>query len=149
MRQEFPDRLKILLREKFAGLWKDGWVYGRLKQEFDLQPDELNAMVAALGFKRGWNPMVQEILENQWQEDEIRWMQQEANKLKKQASLKHQKHELSQKVTALLQEVETVAKPRQELTNIERVLMALIIKMNADEQLRVLDMILNQPSDSR
>ena len=126
------------------GSWRDGWIYGRLKQEFDLQPDELNAMASALGFKYGWNPMVKDILENQWQEDEVRWMQKEANKLQIQASLNQQKDALSQKIATLLQEVETVAKPKQELTDIERALIALIIKMTADEQLWVLEMIFDR-----
>lgn len=126
------------------GSWKDGWVYGRLRQEFDLQPDELNAMATALGFKYGWNPMVKDILENQWQEDEVRWMQQEANKIQKQASLNRQKNDLSQEITVLLQEIETVAKPRQELTEIERALIALIIKMNVDEQWWLLKIIFDR-----
>ncbi|MGB7084664.1 MAG: hypothetical protein WBD47_03860, partial [Phormidesmis sp.] len=61
MRQEFSERLKVLLREKFSGSWKDGWVYGRLKQEFDLQSDELNALATALRFKYGWNSAVKDI----------------------------------------------------------------------------------------
>ncbi|MBE9065923.1 hypothetical protein IQ260_04585 [Leptolyngbya cf. ectocarpi LEGE 11479] len=144
MRQEFSDRLKILRKERVTGSWRDGWIYGRLKQEFDLQPDELNTMATVLGFKYGWNPMVKNILENQWQEDEVRWMQQEANKIQKQASLKRQKYTLSQKIAVLLREVETVAKPRQELTDIERVLIAQIIKMEVDEQVWMLEMILDR-----
>lgn len=40
MRQEFSDKLKTFLMERRAGLWKDGWIDSRLKQELDLQPDE-------------------------------------------------------------------------------------------------------------
>lgn len=145
MRQEFSERLKILLKEKFAGSWRDGWVYGRLKQELNLQLDELDALATALGFKYGWNHAVKDILENQWQEDEVRWMQQELNKVQKQVSLNRQKVNVSQKIAALLQELETLDnKPKRELTDIERALIALILKMKVDEQLWVLEMIFNR-----
>lgn len=145
MRQEFSDRLRILLKDKFAGSWKDGWVYGRLKQELNLQPDELDVLATALGFKYGWNHSVKDILENQWQEDEVRWMQQELSKVQKQASLNRQKVNISQKIAALLQELEALDnKPRRELTDIERALVALILKMQSDEQLWVLEMIFNR-----
>jgi hypothetical protein len=144
MRQEFSDQLKILLKEKFAGSWRDGWVYGRLKQEFDLELDELNAIATALGFKYGWNSTVKDILENQWQEDEVRWMQQELNKVQKQVSLNRQKNNISQKTAALLQELETTNKPRQELTEVEQALVALILRMKVDEQLLMLEMILDR-----
>lgn len=145
MRQEFSDRLRILLSDKFAGSWKDGWVYGRLKQELKLQPDELDALATALGFKYGWNHVVKDILENQWQEDEVRWIQQELNKVQKQASLNRKKVNISQKIAALLQDLEALDnKPRRELTDIERALIALILKMQSDEQLWVLEMIFNR-----
>ncbi len=145
MRQEFSERFKILLKEKVAGSWRDGWVYGRLKQELNLQPDELDALATALGFKYGWNHVVKDILENQWQEDEVRWMQQELNKVQKQVSLNQQKINLSQKIAALLQELETLDnKPKRELTDIERALIALVLKMKVDEQLWVLEMIFNR-----
>lgn len=144
MRQEFSDRLRVLMQEKSAGSWRDGWVYGRLKQEFDLQLDELNAMATALGFKYGWNSTVKNILKNQWQEDEVRWMQQELNKVQKQVSLNQQKSDISQTVAVLLQELETLDKPKKELTDIERVLIALILKMKVDEQSWVLEIILNR-----
>ncbi len=77
MDQEFLNRLQMLLRERLSGAYKDGWVYGRLKQEFDLQPEQLDAIAKALKFKYGWNPDLQNILERQWQEDEVTWMQRE------------------------------------------------------------------------
>ena len=67
MRPEVLEQIKVLVREKHAGSRKDGWVYGKLKQAFDLQPDELDQLAAALGFKYGWNPTVKDILEKQWQ----------------------------------------------------------------------------------
>ena len=144
MRQEFSERLKILLKEKFAGSWKDGWVYGRLNQEIDLQPDELDAIATSLGFKYGWNSVVKDILERQWQEDEVIWMQRELTKIQKQVSLNQQKADLSRKIATMLQELGTSDKPRQELTDIERVIIALLLKMKAEEQIWVLEMIFNR-----
>jgi hypothetical protein len=145
MRQEFSDRLKVLIHEKFAGSWKDGWVYGRLKQDLDLQPDELNVLAATLGFKYGWNHAVKDILENQWQEDEVTWMQRELNKVQKQVSLNRQKVSTSQKMDILIEELKALEnKPRQEFTDIEQALIALILKMKFDEQLWMLETIFNR-----
>lgn len=119
-------------------------MYGRLNQEFDLQLDELNAMTTALGFKYGWNSAVEEILESQWQEDEVRWMQQHLDKAKRQASLNQEKDDLSRKIAELLQESETTHKPRKKLTRVERALIALILKMKVNEQLWVLEAIFNR-----
>jgi hypothetical protein len=69
MRQEFIERLQEILREKARGSWNDGWVYGRLKQEFTLQYDELEEMARRLGFKRGWNAGLESLLEDQWQRE--------------------------------------------------------------------------------
>jgi hypothetical protein len=69
MRQEFLERLQEILREKARGSWNDGWVYGRLKQEFTLQHDELEEMARRLGFKRGWNAGLESLLEDQWQRE--------------------------------------------------------------------------------
>ncbi|UBF28981.1 hypothetical protein K9N68_14745 [Kovacikia minuta CCNUW1] len=67
-----------MLVEKALGTWKDGWVYGRLKQEFEtLENDELEKMVHDLGFTLGWNPTLRGILENQWNEDRLMWEPQE------------------------------------------------------------------------
>ena len=144
MRQEFFERLNYLQKEKMFGSWKDGWVYGRLNQEFELQLDELNAMSTALGFKYGWNAAVKDILENQWQEEEVRWMQQELGKVQRKVSSNRQKERISQKIAALLQELETTNQSERKLTDIERVLIALILKMRADEQLWILEEIFNR-----
>ncbi|MGC9504411.1 AAA family ATPase [Baaleninema sp.] len=49
-----------------SSFYSDGWVYGRLKQKLgSLQADELNKLAEVLGFKYGWNPTVQELLEQQ------------------------------------------------------------------------------------
>jgi rhamnogalacturonyl hydrolase YesR len=60
-------------------------------------------------------------------------------------SLNRQKVSTSQKIAALLQELEALDnKPRRELTDIERALVALILKMQSDEQIWVLEMIFNR-----
>ena len=64
------------------GSYKDGWVYGRLNQEFELELSELTEMAKILGFKYGWNHSVKEILENQWQQEELIWKQRELAKVK-------------------------------------------------------------------
>lgn len=144
MRQEFLDRLRILLRERSAGSWKDGWVYGRLKQDFDLQPDELNEMAAALRFRYGWNSSVKDILENQWQEDEVRWMRQERETTKNKVSQQLEKLNISGEIARLLHELETLDIPREKITDLERVLIKLIFRMRVDEQLWMLEAILNR-----
>lgn len=73
MREDVQKRLKVLVRERFAGLWSDGWVYVQLKQEFDLTSDELDKLASVLGFKYGWNPVVEQLLEDQWEKDKSRW----------------------------------------------------------------------------
>lgn len=73
MRQEVQKKLKILVRERFSGLWSDGWVYAQLKQDFDLTTDELDKLASVLGFKYGWNPVVEQLLEDQWEKDKSRW----------------------------------------------------------------------------
>jgi hypothetical protein len=144
MRQEFLSRFQALLSEKRLGLWKDGWVYGRLKQEFDLQPDELDAMATGLGFKYKWNPMLKEILEQQWQKEEPRWMEQKLNQLQAEASAKRQTANISGKIAALLEELEASEGLRQQLTDVERALISLILKMTEDEQIWLLEIIFNR-----
>ncbi len=144
MRQEFLNRLRVLLLERRSGSWKDGWVYGRLKQEFDLQPDELDAMATALGFKYKWNPGLKFVLEEQWQKEEPHWMAQELKKLERQVFLNQEKDDLSSKIAALLQDLETSNGLREELTDVERALVSLILKMKQDEQIWLLESIFNR-----
>ena len=73
MRQDFLNQLHALLQEKSAGGWKDGWIYGRLQQDFTLTPDEREKLAQALGFQYGWNPTVEDLLEHQWQEEKPFW----------------------------------------------------------------------------
>jgi len=87
MDQKFTDRLQVLIDERRSRRFKDGWVYGRLKQEFDLQPEQLAIMATALGFKYGWNLVVQDLLEKQWQQDQPLWLELELIKAKNQAAL--------------------------------------------------------------
>ncbi len=150
MRQEFLDRLQALLKERAFGGWRDGWVYGRLKQEFTLHPDELSTMTSALGFKRGWNSAVEDILEEQWQKDESRWMQQELAKAQRQSSHNQIKADLTSKIdtarkmAAVYQELEASGKLKREMTDIERALVGLILRMEDNDQLWLLEMIFNR-----
>ncbi len=136
----FADRLLTILREQSAGSWKDGWVYGRLKQEFDLQSNELEAISTALKFKYGWNKSVEEILERQWQEEEPRWLSQKLAIIQKQADLSRRKKDVTQKMTTLTQEIEE----NRKLTEVERILISLILKMNVEDQEQVMNAILDR-----
>ncbi|MEM9215020.1 MAG: AAA family ATPase [Cyanobacteria bacterium P01_F01_bin.150] len=73
MRQEVVERLQVLRMEKLGTSWTDGWVYGRLMEEFELQPDELEFLSEKLGFKYGWNPGLKALLEEQWQRQGSIW----------------------------------------------------------------------------
>lgn len=89
MRQEFLVLLEKLLKEKALNAWKDGWVYGRLKEEFDeLQVDELQKLAEVLKFVHGWNPTLEDLLEKQWQQDKTKWVQQEQTRLRKEQAQK-------------------------------------------------------------
>ena len=59
-------------------------------------------------FSERLRTLLEDILENKWQEDEVGWMQQELNKVQKQVSLNQQKVNISQKMAALLQELEAL-----------------------------------------
>jgi hypothetical protein len=67
MRPEVFAKLEELAQQKKILGYRDGWVYGMLKREFELTSDELSSLVKVLGFKLGWNPTVEKILEEQWQ----------------------------------------------------------------------------------
>ena len=69
MRQEFLDRLKVLMNERSMKCMRLGWVYGMLRQEFNLQPDELEEMARRMKFKKGWNPMLKSLLEDEWEKE--------------------------------------------------------------------------------
>lgn len=176
MHPNFSSRLNTLIVESMAGSYKVGWVYGRLKQEFDLQPDELNVMASALGFKRGWNPGLQNLLETQWQAEEDRWREREQQKCCKQ--LEQQKRQVQDrlnreklqiqnqfeeeklhlrnqiflqeerrvigKLQNYLQELQASEVSTRELTDIERVLITLILNMRVEEQAWALSMVLNR-----
>lgn len=62
MRPQFTQKLNAL-RGQFH---PDAYIYVRLLQTLgNLQADELNALAASLGFKYGWNDVVQQLLEEQ------------------------------------------------------------------------------------
>jgi hypothetical protein len=144
MNPDFLDDLRMLRSERFSGSWSDGWIYGRLKQKFNLQPDELNEMARALGFKYGWNPTVKKLLEEQWQQDEVRWMEQNLIRIEQKVSLNRKKTDVSQRIAELVKELEASDNKRKELTDVEQALMALILRMDVAEQMWVLEMIFNR-----
>jgi hypothetical protein len=135
----------MLRIERRSGSWTDGWIYGRLKQEFDLQPDELDAMTSAMGFKYGWNTTVENLLEGQCLKDEVRWMEQKLSRIEEKVSLHRKKSDISDKIAVLVQELElkSSSSNKKEYTDIEQALMGLILKMNYDDQMWVLKMIFN------
>jgi hypothetical protein len=143
MRQLFLDRLKAVLNEKTVGSWRDGWVYGRLKQEFELQPDELDAIAKILGFKYGWNAALEKLLWQQWQLEESRWQQQELKAAKQQLNKRQQDANIAQEInmTKIAKDLCDDGIFDRELTAIEKKLMKIILTMNAEEQLWLLDVI--------
>jgi hypothetical protein len=127
MRQEFLDRLQEILREKVGGSWQDGWVYGRLKQEFTLQHDELEEMARRLGFKMGWNATLESLLEEQWQRE------------KRQEETLHRvrTEEADRKLAAI--KVQNITKTlRRDTSDVEMALFLLISRLSAHEQKNLL-----------
>jgi hypothetical protein len=143
MRQIVLDRLKVIISEKVLGGWRDGWVYGRLKQEFELQPDELNAIAQVLGFKYGWNAALEKLLWQQWQLEESRWKQQELKTAKQQLSKRQQDANIAQEInmTKIAKDLCEDGVFDRELTQIEKKLIKIILTMDAEEQLWLLDVI--------
>lgn len=93
MRQAFLDSLQKRLEEQALNGWRDGWVYGRLKEEFNsLQLDELEKMADMLQFKRGWSLLVENILDNQWEQDKPQWRQQEQVRMRQEQAQKETMH---------------------------------------------------------
>lgn len=131
MRQEVKDRLLSLIKQRAVEGWKDGWIYGQLKQEFKLSVDELNSIASTLGFKYGWNPTVEEILEKQWQEEEKTWKQHQQIKEQEKRS-----RTLPRKMHALKEELEA---SETTITDVEELLITMILKMDINEQLRLLE----------
>jgi hypothetical protein len=132
VRHTVLERLKCLLRERAVDGWRDGWVYGRLKQEFELQPDELNAIADVLGFKYGWNAALEQLLWKQWQEEEGRWQERELATAKMQIAKRQRAASIAQdlniaKVVADLQD-ELVS--HREVTTLEKKLIKIILSMN-------------------
>jgi hypothetical protein len=155
MRDEVMQKLESLLKERKIFNYKDGWIYGCLKNEFDLTSDELDSLANALGFKYGWNSTVEEILEGQWQEEadrirelerakEIRLIEQKKKKLADELKYLKDKTELEQTIHKLLIEYKQMKLVDTELTDVERGLITLIMKMSAQQQLWLLEMIYNR-----
>ncbi len=98
--REYIDKLLI---DRFTGQWKDGWVYGRLKQAFSqLEEDELYYMATRLKFI-GWNAMTQEVLADQWREEELRWLESETFKAEQRREQALKKEALQEKLSATIQ----------------------------------------------
>ncbi|MEA5572707.1 hypothetical protein [Calothrix sp. UHCC 0171] len=152
MRHEVMQKLKNLLKERKIFNYKDGYVYGCLNNEFELTSDELHSLAKVLGFKYGWNSTVEEILESQWQEEsdrikelkrakEIRDLEQKKNKLANEIKYLNDKVELDQTIQKLLMQYKYMKLVDSELTDVERGLIGLILKMNNQEQLQILEII--------
>lgn len=144
MRHTVLERLKILLSERAVDGWRDGWVYGRLKQEFDLQPDELNAIAEVLGYKYGWNAALEQLLWKQWQEEEGRWQERQLAAAKHQLIQRQKAANIAQdlKVAKAVADLQGDTVSDRALTSLETKLIKIILSMNVEEQLWILDTIL-------
>jgi hypothetical protein len=162
MREEFPARLNSLISEKHSGGWKGGWIWGRLQLEFEeLQPDELNAIAAALGYKYGYNQLAKTMWEEDWQATKPSWERMQREKALKQAEnerlnalihanerIEREKALLKQaeneRLNALIRAKQSPSQPKQSLTEVERVLISIIFRMPPEQQLQLLDAFLDR-----
>jgi hypothetical protein len=134
MRQEFLKRLQEILIEKAGGGWKDGWVYGRLKQEFTLQQDELEEMARRLGFKRGWNAPLELLLEEQWVREKCAY--ETLNRVRKEEAERNLSAREVQHITDALR---THLRAERDIGDVEMALFLLIFRMSSDEQRNLLN----------
>lgn len=173
MRLDVTQKMKNLLQEKKMFGYKDGWVYGRLKQEFELTSDELDFLTQNLGFKYGWNSTVEEILEGQWQEESEKMQELEKakerqlieqtqmkmkleraremqsleiikNELANQVTHLKIKENLEQKIQVLMLEYQNIKFTNRNFTDIDRAIITLIMKMTPQEKLSLLEMLYNR-----
>jgi hypothetical protein len=161
MREEFPARLNSLISEKHSGGWKGGWVWGRLQLEFEeLQPDELNAIAAALGYKYGYNQLAKRMWEEDWQATKPSWERVQHENALKQAENEHinalihanerierenaLKQAEKERLNALIRAKQSLSQPKQSLTEVERVLISIIFRMSPEQQLQLLDAFLDR-----
>ncbi|MGG6268543.1 hypothetical protein ACQ4M3_29295 [Leptolyngbya sp. AN03gr2] len=146
MRQEVKDRLRSLIKQRAVEGWKDGWIYGQLKQEFKLSDEELNSLSSILGFKYGWNSLVEEVLEKQWQEEEKAWKkkQQIRNQQQSRTSFSGIPSDVlvTRKMLVLQQELKASG---ASITDVEELLITMILRMNATEQVRLLEILCKRP----
>ena len=150
MRQEFVDRFNAILLEKIGSAWKDGWVYGCLREEFSLQPDELEFIATRLGFKQGWNPGLESLLEQQWQEQQVLWEQYKRNQANHAAQQERiQRLQASpQGYPAMPKHPEdrglddlTATSVSVDLNSLEYLLLRCIVGMPRREQLKLLEQL--------
>lgn len=147
MRQEVKDRLRLLIVQRSMEGWKDGWIYGQLKQEFKLSADELNSIASVLGFKYGWNSSVEEILEKQWHIEEKAWKQKQQIKEQEKQSRALRKSIsndvlVTRKMLVLQQELEALG---ATISDVEELLITMILRMDANEQLHLLETLCKRP----
>ncbi|MEB3291952.1 MAG: hypothetical protein VKJ24_02210 [Synechococcales bacterium] len=160
-RAEVLTKITELTWQRKAGGHIDGWLYGMLKQEFDLTPDELNAVAESLGFKYGWNPTLKMLLEEQWQKEETQRQERErlqkkyqneqelqALRVKKQdlqdtaARLKKiRKLEAENAATALLKDYLQTRPMDRPLTELEKSIVFLVLNMQESDQTWLLETI--------
>jgi|GEM_PF-1924026 len=129
MRREIEVFLsELLLKKSEIGL-NDGWVYGRLKQEFSLEEDELEKLAFRLGFKRGWNPGLEELLEHQWSKDKDTI--QTLGRIRREKELREKTAITLMHLTKALKEISAFPK---EYSDTEIALFVLITKLNSTQQ---------------
>ncbi|MBW4552530.1 MAG: hypothetical protein KME35_15685 [Aphanocapsa sp. GSE-SYN-MK-11-07L] len=136
MREQFPARLNSLISEKQSG----GWVWGRLQLEFgELQPDELNAIATALGYKYGYNSLAKRMWEDDWKATKSSW-----ESIQREKALKKVENERLNALILAKQSVQHNNQPKQSLTEVERVLISIIFRMPPEQQLQLLDAFLDR-----
>ena len=133
MRQEFLERLRVLLNEKSMQCMRTGWVYGKLRQEFDLQADELQEMARRMGFKKGWNPMLKSLLEDEWEKENI--SQKNISEIRRSRLEATQRARQVQRIESSLENQINI---QRKFSDTEMALFLLILEMNTYEKEQLL-----------
>lgn len=129
MRPEFLTRLTELIYQKMANSWKEGWVYGHLKQEFSLERDELEEMAHRLGFKHGWNPGLEDLLEHQWSKEKN--STQTLERIRKEEK---QRQQTSAGIMSLFSTLDQLHISSNTCSDTEMALFMLISKLSSKQQ---------------
>ena len=161
MRPEVFASLEEFVQQKRLMGRSDSWVYGMLRQKFELTPDELSFLVKILGFKLGWNFSVEKILEEQWQlesdrlkelervkvsqqrEKDLQERRRESDRLKDEAKYLSDvdKIETETKVRGLLLEYKQNQVASRQFTEMEKGIIMLMLRMNPNDQRWLLEMM--------